>query len=40
MNDIKSYIDNIPWLTEADRYAVYEGNARKLFSRLQVPLRL
>ena len=37
MNDIKNYIDAIPWLTDADRYAIYEGNARQLFSRLKLP---
>jgi len=37
MNDIKWYIDNMAWLGEADRHAIYEGNARKLFSRLKVP---
>jgi 4-oxalmesaconate hydratase len=37
MNDIKNYIDAIPWLSDADRFAIYEGNARKLFTRLKTP---
>ncbi|MPZ47843.1 MAG: amidohydrolase family protein [Dehalococcoidia bacterium] len=37
LNDIKPMIENIPWLTEEDRHAVYEGNARKVYSRLQLP---
>lgn len=36
-NDIKWYIENIPWLTEEDRYKIFEGNARKLFSRAKLP---
>lgn len=38
LNDIKPYIDAIPWLTEADRHAIYEGNARKVYSRLRLPV--
>lgn len=38
LNDIKVYIDAIPWLTEADRRAIYEDNARKVYSRLRVPI--
>jgi 4-oxalmesaconate hydratase len=34
LNDIKPYIEAIPWLTAADREAIFEGNARKLYSRL------
>jgi len=34
LNDIKPYIDAIEWLTDADRYAIFEGNARKVYSRL------
>jgi 4-oxalmesaconate hydratase len=37
LNDIKPYIDAIEWLTEADRRAIYEENARKVYSRLQAP---
>ncbi len=36
-NDIKTYIDAIPWLSNEDRHKLYEGNARRLFSRLQLP---
>ncbi|MSQ24124.1 MAG: amidohydrolase [Chloroflexi bacterium] len=35
LNDIKQYIDAIEWLSEADRYAIYEGNARQVYSRLK-----
>jgi predicted TIM-barrel fold metal-dependent hydrolase len=38
MNDIKSYIDEISWLTEENRQAIYEGNARRLFTRLRIPV--
>lgn len=34
LNDIKAYIDAIPWLTDADRGAIYEENARSVYSRL------
>ena len=37
-NDIKWYIEKIPWLTDEDRHKIFEGNARKLFSRLQLPV--
>jgi len=39
LNDVKPLIDAIPWLTEEDRYAIYEGNARRVYSRLKVPSR-
>lgn len=35
-NDIKWYIDNIGWLSDGDRYKIYEGNARALFSRARL----
>lgn len=35
LNDIKPYIDAIEWLTDVDRYAIYEGNARRVYSRLK-----
>jgi 4-oxalmesaconate hydratase len=38
-NDIKWYIEQIPWLTDEDRYKLFEGNARKLFSHLKLPVR-
>jgi len=34
-NDIKWYIDQIPWLTEADRHKIFEANARRVFTRFQ-----
>jgi 4-oxalmesaconate hydratase len=34
MDDFKFTIDRIQWLTDADRGAIYEGNARKFFNRL------
>ena len=34
LNDVKPLIDAIPWLTEADRRAIYEGNARAVYTRL------
>ena len=37
LNDIKPYIEAVPWLSEAERYAIYEGNARRIYSRLKVP---
>ena len=35
-NDIKWYIDSIPWLTDEDRYKLYEGNVRRLFPRARL----
>ena len=37
LNDVKPKIEAIDWLTEEDRYAIFEGNARTAFSRLKVP---
>jgi predicted TIM-barrel fold metal-dependent hydrolase len=37
LNDIKPMIDAISWLSEDDRHAIYEGNARTVYSRLRVP---
>jgi 4-oxalmesaconate hydratase len=31
LDDIKPWIDEIEWLSDADRHAIYEGNARRLF---------
>jgi predicted TIM-barrel fold metal-dependent hydrolase len=36
LNDIKPYIEAIPWLSEADRKAIFEENALKVYSRLRV----
>lgn len=35
MDDFKYTIDHIDWLTDADRKALYEDNARKVFPRLK-----
>jgi OH-DDVA meta-cleavage compound hydrolase len=35
LNDVKALIDGIEWLTDADRQAIYEGNVRRVYSRLQ-----
>lgn len=34
-DDTKRYVDNVEWLTDDDRYKIYEGNARKVFPRLK-----
>lgn len=34
LNDIKPLIDGIEWLTDDQRQAIYEGNARAVFSRI------
>jgi len=36
MDDFKYTIDRIDFLSDDDRYKVYEGNARKLFTRLRL----
>jgi 4-oxalmesaconate hydratase len=36
MDDFKYTIDRINFLTDSDRAAIYEGNARRFFSRLSV----
>jgi 4-oxalmesaconate hydratase len=36
-DDTKRYIDSAPGLTAADRQKIYEGNARRVFSRLKLP---
>jgi 4-oxalmesaconate hydratase len=35
LNDIAPMIDAIPWLSDKDKEAIYEGNARRLYSRLK-----
>jgi 4-oxalmesaconate hydratase len=39
-DDTKRYIDAVPWLSAADKMKIFEGNARRVHSRLnkQVPL--
>ena len=36
MDDLKLVLDEMPGLSDTDRQAVYEGNARKLFTRLKI----
>ena len=33
-DDTKRYIDQVAWLTPQDKYKIFEGNARKVYSRL------
>jgi 4-oxalmesaconate hydratase len=33
-DDTKQYIDKVAWLTDADKQKIYEGNARKVYPRL------
>jgi 4-oxalmesaconate hydratase len=35
-DDTKRYIDAVPWLRDEDRRKIYEGNARKVYSRLKI----
>lgn len=37
-DDTKRYIDNVSWLTEADRAKIFEGNARRVYGRLDAAL--
>jgi len=36
-DDNRRFIDAIPWLNDEDRRKIFEGNARKAYSRLGVP---
>jgi 4-oxalmesaconate hydratase len=38
-DDTKRYIDQVKSLSEADRYKIFEGNARKVYPRLDALLR-
>jgi len=38
-DDTKRYIDGVPWLTDADRYQIFEGNARTIYGRLNAQLK-
>ena len=38
LNDVKPLIDAIEWLTDEDRYNLYEGNVRRVYTRLQAKL--
>jgi 4-oxalmesaconate hydratase len=33
-DDTKRYIDGVAWLTDEDRYKIFEGNARKVYPRI------
>jgi 4-oxalmesaconate hydratase len=33
LDDVKSLIDDIDWLTDADRGRIYEDNARSVYTR-------
>ena len=33
-DDTKRYIDAVPWLSEQDRFKLFQGNARKVYPRL------
>jgi 4-oxalmesaconate hydratase len=35
-DDTVDFVKDIPWLTDADRQKIFEGNARKLFSRAKL----
>ncbi|HAM55041.1 MAG TPA: 4-oxalomesaconate hydratase, partial [Candidatus Rokubacteria bacterium] len=37
-DDTKRYVDAIPWLTAEDRRKIFEGNARRVYSRLSAKL--
>ena len=37
-DDTRRYIDAVPWLTEADRRKIYEGNARHVYGRLSAQI--
>jgi 4-oxalmesaconate hydratase len=34
-DDTKRYIDQVSWLSASDKQKIYEGNARKVYSRLK-----
>jgi 4-oxalmesaconate hydratase len=33
-DDTKRYIDAVPWLTAEEKKKIFEGNARKVYARL------
>ena len=37
-DDTKRYIEQVPWLTDADRARIYEGNARHVYNRLSAQI--
>jgi 4-oxalmesaconate hydratase len=34
-DDTKRYIDQVSWLSPEDKHKIFEGNARKVYSRLK-----
>ena len=38
-DDTKRYLDNVPWLSDADRKKLFEGNTRRVFPRINRQLR-
>jgi 4-oxalmesaconate hydratase len=38
-DDTKRYVDHVPGLSASDKQKIFEGNARKVFSRLKVPAK-
>ena len=34
-DDTKRYVDHVDWLSEGEKTAIYEGNVRKVFSRIK-----
>jgi 4-oxalmesaconate hydratase len=34
-DDTKRYVDQVAWLSAADKQKIFEGNIRKVFSRLK-----
>jgi 4-oxalmesaconate hydratase len=37
-DDTKPYVDGITWLTDKDRHKLFEGNVRRLYSRVDKQL--
>ena len=38
-DDTKRYVDGVDWLSDADRHLIFEGNARRVYPRLDAQLR-
>src|SRR5262249_48944637 len=38
-DDTKPYIDAVPWLSDAEKKKIFEGNARRVFPRLDAKLK-
>jgi len=38
-DDTKRYVDAVSWLSDEDRYKIFEGNARRVFPRLDAALK-